>query len=579
MKKHRARRSSSPTAFIEKMEDRRLLSGTIATTTTISAPTSELLGQQFTVTVNVAASDSSAITGGTVSLLNNGVATGMTANVDNSGNATFTVGAGNALYAGTYNIGAQFSGNGSDAASAATTPSTLVISLPTFSTQPDGLQIATVTPGNGPAAVNGQPLTVLYTGFYQSDGSEFDESSAHSPGTFTFTLNASPEQVIPGFDEGSTGITPGETRVLVIPSALGYMDGKTRIFVIQDAATPQTPTQLTINAQPQSATVGQAITTPLVVNVADANGAVVAGDGSTVTVSIASGPAGGTLGGTTSVAAQGGQATFGDLTFSTVGTYTLTASDGSLTSVTTSPITVSPIPQSSVAPSLGNVTVASAAVAGGQLGAKVPVILSNSGGLLKGRVTVNLYANTSTTLDGNQILIGSQQKNLTLKTARAKLVNLKVKSLPSTVPNGTYYLLAQVVDPTGATNLVASTQTVTVAAPFVQPTAAVISVTPASLAPGKAGTVVVTLTNNGNVAGHSLTLTVSPSSDGVTPVAGVILDTLQRNVKIAPSATKTFRLRFKVPADASAGVFFPYISATLDGAATTAVGATSFTVT
>jgi hypothetical protein len=72
---------------------------------------------------------------------------------------------------------------------------------------------------------------------------------------------------------------------------------------------------------------------PISVLVQDSAGATVPTDTSTVTLSVASGP--GTLKGQTSVAAVGGVATFNFLSFSAAGVYTLTASDGSLTSATT----------------------------------------------------------------------------------------------------------------------------------------------------------------------------------------------------------------------------------------------------
>src|SRR5205823_3210060 len=62
-----------------------------------------------------------------------------------------------------------------------------------------------------------------------------------------------------------------------------------------------------------------------------------------VTVAIATGPAGATLGGTTTVTAVNGVATFTGLTLDLAGTYTLTASGGGLTAVTTNAITVTPV--------------------------------------------------------------------------------------------------------------------------------------------------------------------------------------------------------------------------------------------
>ena len=101
-----------------------------------------------------------------------------------------------------------------------------------------------------------------------------------------------------------------------------------------------------------------------------------------VTLTIATGPAGATLGGTTTVAAQNGVATFSNLNVSEAGAYILVASDGALTSNTSGSFNV--IMPSPLVPTLGGVNVPSSAVAG-KLTGKVPVIISNQGNRLEGQ--------------------------------------------------------------------------------------------------------------------------------------------------------------------------------------------------
>ena len=73
---------------------------------------------------------------------------------------------------------------------------------------------------------------------------------------------------------------------------------------------------------------GSTITPPVTVAVEDANGNVVTTDNSSVTLAIGSGSTGaGTLGGTLTVAAVNGVATFSNLSISAAGTYTLQATD------------------------------------------------------------------------------------------------------------------------------------------------------------------------------------------------------------------------------------------------------------
>ena len=108
---------------------------------------------------------------------------------------------------------------------------------------PDGLEIGIIQTGIGNAtAANGNLLSMSYTG-YLFNGSVFDATSLHGGTPFTFRLDNTPGhpyinndqnfeqnssidiQVIDGWEEGLQGIKQGESRVLIIPSALGYGPG------------------------------------------------------------------------------------------------------------------------------------------------------------------------------------------------------------------------------------------------------------------------------------------------------------------------------------------------------------------
>ena len=111
-------------------------------------------------------------------------------------------------------------------------------------------------------------------------------------------------------------------------------------------------TQLAFAVPPSPASLGAIIAPAVTVSVEDASGNVVVADNSTVTLTIASGTAGATLGGTVSAAAVSGVATFSNITLNDVGTYTLTASDGALTPVTSGSFAVTvpaPLPASQLA--------------------------------------------------------------------------------------------------------------------------------------------------------------------------------------------------------------------------------------
>jgi len=74
-----------------------------------------------------------------------------------------------------------------------------------------------IAPGDGAAAQAGDTLTVDYCGIGLASQSIFDSSWARGePATFPL------DGLIQGWQEGLPGMKVGETRLLVIPGALGY---------------------------------------------------------------------------------------------------------------------------------------------------------------------------------------------------------------------------------------------------------------------------------------------------------------------------------------------------------------------
>jgi uncharacterized repeat protein (TIGR03803 family) len=98
--------------------------------------------------------------------------------------------------------------------------------------------------------------------------------------------------------------------------------------------------QLVFGNQPTTLGVGAELLPSITVKVEDQSGDVITTDSSNVTLAIKFGPAGGTLSGVLTVSAVGGIATFTTPWLSDPGTYTLAATDGTLTAAVSSPITV-----------------------------------------------------------------------------------------------------------------------------------------------------------------------------------------------------------------------------------------------
>ncbi len=107
------------------------------------------------------------------------------------------------------------------------------------------------------------------------------------------------------------------------------------LFIEPDTVGPAA--QLCFDQPPSRVNAGAPIAGGITVDVQDQEFNTVPGDSSTVTLTIAGGPSG-VLGGTTSVQAVNGVATFRDISLLALGSYTLTASDGNLV-VASLPIT------------------------------------------------------------------------------------------------------------------------------------------------------------------------------------------------------------------------------------------------
>jgi hypothetical protein len=139
-----------------------------------------------------------------------------------------------------------------------------------------------------------------------------------------------------------------------------------------------------IRGQPGGAVVGRPISPAVTVAVVDAHGNTIPTSNQLVTLSIASGPAGAVLGGTTAVAAVDGVATFRDLTLNLPGTYTLRATGGTLTPDFSNPFTVAPLSPASLPPPPAPAL-------------STPSLLSFFNELLTGIETVNADGSTTVT--------------------------------------------------------------------------------------------------------------------------------------------------------------------------------------
>lgn len=95
----------------------------------------------------------------------------------------------------------------------------LGIDLAKMTRTSSGLYYQDTQTGSGTIVISGYHVTVHYT-LYLANGVTVETSVGKSP--LSFTVGATPRQVIAGFDEGMVGMRVGGTRKLIIPPELGY---------------------------------------------------------------------------------------------------------------------------------------------------------------------------------------------------------------------------------------------------------------------------------------------------------------------------------------------------------------------
>ena len=146
------------------------------------------------------------------------------------------------------------------------------------------------------------------------------------------TLTATPQNGVATFNNLSVSIAGTYT---LAASSTGLTSATSNNFTI--SALALIPAKLAFSQQPSSTLTGTTITPAVTVVVEDSNGNPVTTASNAVTIALTTGSG---LSGTLTATPQNGVATFSNLSESTAGTYTLTASSTGLTSATSSSFTI-----------------------------------------------------------------------------------------------------------------------------------------------------------------------------------------------------------------------------------------------
>jgi hypothetical protein len=228
---------------------------------------------------------------------------------------------------------------------------------------------------------------------------------------------------------------------------------------------------------------------------------------------------------------------------------------------------------------LSNAVLPAQVYTGEKFKATLPLILSNNGTKpLHGTYQIAFYASTSGEFDGTQILISQYSKTFSVGTIKPVTLKYPLSTLPSTLSANSYTILVKVIDPTGAIATTSSYSSIAVAAPFVSLSAVADDVVPATIAPGKTGSLTLLITNNGNIpTSGKYTIVVNPSPDGYTVLTDIFAS-VSVHLAVKAGATSKVKVKLKVPAGYTAGQYYAVATITQGSITTNTFTNDPFTV-
>jgi len=352
--------------------------------------------------------------------------------------------------------------------------------------------------------------------------------SAALSGTTTQSTNASGVATFPGLV--LTG-TVGPSTLLF--SSAGVTSDTTSAITL----TAGTATALEYVQQPTPVVAGQVIAPSPTVRIRDGAGNTVLTAGNTVTVALGANPGGSTLGGTLSVAAVAGVATFSTLTLNKAAVgYTLAASASGLTGATSSAFTVNAGTATALAITTAPTTAQSGAALSPQpvvrlvdvngntvptTGTQVTATLASGAGTLGGTLTVNTVSGVATFT--NLALTGTTGA-YTINFSSAALTGVTTGAI--TLSAGAPAALAFQVQPSTVASAAAITPAVTVR----------VLDGAGNLVPSATNSIVIGIGTNPGGAALSGTTTVSAIS-GVATFSSLSLDKTGTGYSLAATST------------------------------------------
>ncbi len=167
--------------------------------------------------------------------------------------------------------------------------------------------------------------------------------------------------------------------------------------------------------------------------------------------------------------------------------------------------------------------------------------------------STQLYLATGNTIDDGSILLPAKStKTIKLKTGAHQAIRFSLKSIPASVPDGIYHIIAQVTDSAGNISQAASAGTIAVA-PSQIDLSVVVGKFATTAKAGRKFIGTLTLTNAGNAAAvGSLPIEVETSPNN-NPADGMPLVNIPKKINLKPGKSLSIPLSLLIP---NAGTFF-----------------------
>jgi hypothetical protein len=206
---------------------------------------------------------------------------------------------------------------------------------------------------------------------------------------------------------------------------------------------------------------------------------------------------------------------------------------------------------------------------------RVALRIANTGDQLAGgRIRVNLYASTNPVPGGGEMLLATNQRILQLRPGRSLNVPLRFTQ-PSGLPDGSYFLLAQVSSDAGIDSggFIASPAPVAVRQPFIDLTGQFSSfpVGAVDVSNGGNDVLAVRVSNQGNTpAAGPLAVSFFASTDATPDPADTLIGVAARNLRIRPGGSQEFVAPITFPSGFAVGNY--HVFAQVDSAQAFAEG-------